>query len=217
MAVQKPVPHEDCTTTFDSYGLRLDVDAQEFNMSGGAVVFLDFDDVICLNSPFSGYDAQVELANEKQGMPSNRNVWNQLFDADAKANLRQLHSTWEPKYVISSSWTLLFGRTEIITILERCEMGFVALNLHDDWSTPKENLQGRRSAEIGFWLKRHPEALLSWTVLDDSHSGKDLLRSTLDLSFIVLCQESVGLQQAEAYKMHQALQKRHEQGTLRSR
>lgn len=186
-------------------------------MSSRSVVFLDFDDVICLNSPVGGYDAQLELANEKRGMLSNRNVWNQLFDAGAKANLRQLHSLWEPRYVISSSWTLLFERSEISTILERCEMGFVALNLHDDWSTPKDNLHGRRSAEIGSWLNQHPEALQSWVILDDSHSGKDLLRSTLDLNFIVLCQESVGLQQAEAEKMHQALQKRHEQATLRSR
>lgn len=186
-------------------------------MSGRFVVFLDFDDVICLNSPVGGYDAQLELANEKQGMLSNRSVWNQLFDAGAKANLRQLHSLWEPRYVISSSWTLLFGRSEISTILERCEMGFVALNLHDDWSTPKENLQGRRSAEIGSWLNQHPEAMQSWAVLDDSHSGKDLLRSTLDLNFIVLCQEGVGFQRAEAVKMQQALQQRHEQASLRSR
>lgn len=180
-------------------------------MSGRSVVFLDFDDVICLNSPVGGYDAQLELANEKHGMPLNRNVWNQLFDAGAKENLRQLHSSWEPRYVISSSWTLLFGRSEISTILERCEMGFVAINLHDDWCTPKENLQGRRSAEIGSWLRRHPEAVESWVVLDDSHSGKDLLRSTLDLTFIVLCQEGVGFQRAEAVKMQQALQRRHEQ------
>lgn len=180
-------------------------------MSGRSVVFLDFDDVICLNSPLGGYDAQLELANEKQRIPSNRNVWSQLFDAGAKGNLRQLHSVWEPRYVVSSSWTLLFEKVEICSILERCELGFVALNLHDDWSTPKENRQGLRSAEIGSWLKRHPEAVESWVVLDDSHSGKDLLRSTLDLTFIVLCQEGVGFQRAEAVKMQQALQRRHEQ------
>lgn len=186
-------------------------------MSSGFVVFLDFDDVICLNAPYGGYDAKLALSNEEQALPTNYQIWHQLFDESAKNHLRRLHNSWMPTYVISSSWRGIFEKVEILSILERCGLDFVALHMHEDWSTPKSTVQGRRSSEIGGWLRQHPEATQSWVILDDTHSGKDLLRSTLDLSFIVLCQESIGLQQAEAEKMQQALQKRHEQANLRSR
>lgn len=180
-------------------------------MSNHAVVFLDFDDVICLNAPFGGYDAKLEISSEAPGLPPNEKLWKQLFDVDAKENLRQLHNSWKPKYVISSSWWFLFEKQEILTILERGGLDFVALSMHEDWATPKGKVLGLRSTEIGAWLRRHPEATHSWVIVDDTHSGKDLLHSTLDLSFIVLCQESIGLQQVEAMKMHQALERRHQQ------
>lgn len=186
-------------------------------MSNELVVFLDFDDVICLNAPYGGYDAKLALSNEEQALPTNYQIWHQLFDAYAKAQLRRLHDSWTPTYVISSSWWFLFEKAEILTILERGGLDFVALHMHEDWATPKGQVQGLRSTEITAWIRKHPEASQSWVIVDDTHSGKDLLRSTLDLNFIVLCQESIGLQQAEANKMHQALQKRHEQATLRSR
>lgn len=186
-------------------------------MSNDLVVFLDFDDVICLNKPYGGYDAKLALANEKQGLLTNDQIWSQLFDASAKAQLRQLHNSWMPLYVISSSWRFLFEKEEILTVLERCGLDFVALHMHQDWATPEGRVQGLRSAEIGAWLNNHPDTAQSWVILDDTHSGKDLLHSTLNLNFIILCQESIGLQQAEAMKMQQALQRRHEQASLRSR
>ena len=186
-------------------------------MSNGLVVFLDFDDVICLNAPYGGYDAKLALANEELGPPTNDQIWHQLFDVSAKAQLRQLHNSWIPTYVISSSWWFLFEKEEILTILERCGLDFVALHMHEDWATPKGKAQGLRSTEISAWLRKHPEASQSWVIVDDMQSGKDLLHSTLDPRFIVLCQEGIGLQQTEAVQMQQALQRRHEQAALRSR
>lgn len=183
-------------------------------MSNNLVVFLDFDDVICFNAPYGGYDAKLELFNEEKAHPLNRKLWELLFNTEAKNHLRQLHDTWMANYVISSSWWFLFDKSEITSILERCGLGYVAANLHKDWATPKGQAQGPRSSEINSWIREHPESSKNWVILDDMHSGKDLLRSPLDLNFIVLCQVGVGIQTAEAEKMHQALNKRSEQNSI---
>lgn len=141
-------------------------------------------------------------------MPINSRFWGLLLDVSAKAHLARLHHAWTPSYVISSSWGLFFNKTEIIQILERGGLSFVAQNMHDDWATPKSRTHCLRSAKIGAWLDQHPEPRHSWVIVDDTQSGSDLLHSTLDMNFIVLCQEGIGLQQAESEKMQQAFQRR---------
>lgn len=181
------------------------------------IIFLDFDDVICLNTHFGGYDAKRALDVESKSNSNNQFIWDRLFDIKAKENLFQMHSVWMPIYVISSSWRLLFEKQEILVILENCGLGFVAQNLHKEWSTPKIHQKGLRSAEIGTWLRQHPELRDSWVILDDANSGKDLRHSLLDLRFIVLCQEGIGLQTMETEKMLQALRIRSEQHKINSR
>lgn len=48
------------------------------------VLFLDFDDVICLNNPYGGYDALTALAEAaRAGTPlsADDDLWSKLFDS----------------------------------------------------------------------------------------------------------------------------------------
>lgn len=177
-------------------------------MNKRIVIFLDIDDVICLNTQYGGYDAKKWISNEFFLAKESEFLWEKLFDQSAINNLVEVHQKWNPCYVISSSWRTIFDKSEIQVVLERSGLGCVARSLHKDWSTPIDAGKGLRSAEIGIWLSKHPELQDSWVVVDDNLSGRDLLRSFLNLNFVVLCQEGVGLQKSEAEKLEKALNDR---------
>lgn len=167
------------------------------------VLFLDFDDVLCLNSPYGGYDAKLAVNDESS------ELWTHLFDANAKRNLQKLDEKFKPWYVISSSWWWLFDRAEMVEIMQRSGLQFVADNLHSTWATPKASRPGMRAVEVKSWLALHPDFSNSWVVVDDKLSGRGFKNWTREaLSYVVLCQLEVGLQDLEFAQLHDALERR---------
>lgn len=167
------------------------------------VLFLYFDDVICLNAPYGGYHAKLAIDDAAS------EIWAQLFDAKAKQNLALLNEKFAPWYVISSSWEWLFEKAELVTVIQRSGLGFVANNLHQTWATPKQSRRGMRATEVKNWLALHPEFSNAWVVVDDKISGTDFKNLTREaLSYVVLCQEGVGLQELEFAQLHSALERR---------
>lgn len=167
------------------------------------VLFLDFDDVICLNHPYGGYDAKLAMND------ASSEIWSQLFDAKAKQNLALLDEKFAPWYVISSSWWWLFDREELVEVMRRSELNFVADNLHSTWATPKQSRQGMRAAEVKNWLALHPEFSNAWVVIDDKLSGTGFRNWSREaLSYVVLCQLEIGLQDLEFAQLHAALERR---------
>lgn len=64
------------------------------------VIFLDFDDVICLNNPFGGYDVMLSFSKAERSESSvceEDELWVKLFDADAKGNLELIHREFQHK------------------------------------------------------------------------------------------------------------------------
>lgn len=175
------------------------------------ILFLDFDDVLCLNAPYGGYDAKLGLDRTHQGGDSidihkTRKLWGRLFDANAKQNLRAIDDKFSPWYVLSTSWTWLFDKDELIEIMQLCGLNFVAHNLHAAWTTPKQDRSGMRADEVRNWLALHPECSNAWAVLDDKLSGTGFKNWDRQmLSKVVLCQVEVGFQRLEFEKIQTLL------------
>lgn len=146
------------------------------------ILFLDFDDVLCMNNPYGGYD--VALAIDGRGEPED--LWNLLFDPLAVGLLKEINDEFHPQYVLSTSWTLIMNRDAIVAALEKTGLEFVVNNLHSDWETIKTGSDAR-AIDIQTWLAGHPEQADCWVVLDDTLSGVGLT------DWAVLCDVSVGL------------------------
>ena len=175
-----------------------------------SVLFLDFDDVICLNKTCGGYDAINALSRAAKEPDLNLNVfaelWEQLFDDKAKVHLKALHEEFSPWYVLTTSWWWHMEKEQLVEVLCRCGLRFVAENLHASWDTPKGMRPEERSHEISNWHSRHPECDELWVVLDDEVSGTGLADwpITMDRPFIVLCRENFGLTDVEYRKLRAA-------------
>lgn len=165
--------------------LRMQVGNVTCSLSMRPVVFLDLDDVLVARGVFNSYQViqlfDLNKVNEWQ------ELWDGLIHSDARMNLQSLDSEFSPRYVISSSWTTHLTQEQMITVFERTNLDFVALNLHTEWTTPKRNGYSRKE-EIEAWLVNHhkDEAVL---VLDDYCSGTSLLESQMQREGkVVLCQ-----------------------------
>jgi len=180
------------------------------------VLFLDFDDVICLNKTCGGYDVLLAISQVKNGQSASldggefRDLWAQLFDADAKAHLHLLHKEFSPSYVLSTSWRKFMDKDSFVAVLRRSGLGFVADNLHPDWKTPTEFSAPDRAREISHWLSRHPDVEGRWVVLDDELSGTGFAHwpSPELMPYLVFCKESVGITAIEFEKLREAFQRR---------
>lgn len=156
-----------------------------------AVVFLDIDDVLCVHRLYNTRQVLAVLGGDETVDATE--VWQQIFHASARDNLRQLHDEFEPIYVISSSWVLHLSREQLCETFRRTGLEFVAENLHEHWCTPRESEgSSYRLVEIEAWLDTH--ALLTpapFVILDDLVSGQSIPGSHLEDN-AVLCDAWVG-------------------------
>jgi hypothetical protein len=176
------------------------------------ILFLDFDDVICLNRSVGGFDvleAVRAIQNDGREYGDFSALWTQLFDNSAVANLHAIHALFSPTYVLSTSWTRFLDRDSMVAILTKAGMQWLADNLHSDWMTVEAVSSQLRAREIESWLARHPE-VENWVVLDDEYSGVGLAEWPVetDRSFITLCQKGVGFMQPEFDQLRMAFESR---------
>jgi len=178
------------------------------------VLFLDFDDVVCLQDPYGGYEAFAAVREiVVHGRPAEEfdALFAKLFNAACVANLREVHERFLPRYVLSTSWTRLANRAALIYLIARTPLAFVAEHLHPAWETPKPAGRGsNRRLEIEDWVTANPADAHLWVALDDDRSGAELADWTSARSAIVLCEEGQGLTRQAAEQLSRAL-------TLRAR
>jgi len=179
------------------------------------VIFLDIDDVICINSPCGGFDA-IAAVNGRHVNPAW--VYQRLFEPGAVSALKQVHDEMDAavRYVISSTWRESFGREQLEVVFRRTGLSFVADRLQEGemWRTQPKFDRSRRIDEIAQWLDRHHQGE-AFAILDDTHSGASLMPTVQPASMlssnvpaprhssesalhpfagrVVLCDESVGL------------------------
>jgi hypothetical protein len=174
------------------------------------VLFLDFDDVICLNRTCGGYDAIHAIARieTEPGLPSETfdTLWTELFDVNAKAFLQAIHDVHGPYFVLTTSWCRFVKKESLVEILKCSGLGFIAENLHSSWATPRRMHPDIRAGEIGSWHRANPGFENSWVILDDEVSGGGLSDWPIPIEqpFIILCRESVGLTDVEYQKLKTA-------------
>lgn len=171
------------------------------------VLLLDFDDVLCINRPYGGFDAKLALS-QFEGVPVDRpesppDLWTKLFDTTAKELLARIDSEFHPWYVLTTSWWWHFTYEEFVDILSRCGLDFIRRNLHSNWAPPKASRPAARWAEVEKWIETNPACSQLWVVLDDELSGTGLRERHREheAPFIVLCREGVGLTVLEYAKV----------------
>jgi hypothetical protein len=160
------------------------------------IVFLDIDDVLCLNDPYNGTDA-LDAVEGMHAEPDR--VLREIFAMQTKAVLETVHKEMggNLRYVISSSWRRAFSRGQIERVFTTAGVGFVVSSLHAQWETPRRPWPAERIEEIQSWLHQHHRGE-PFVVLDDEYSGGSLLDVCDDLDHplaerVVLCRIGVGL------------------------
>jgi hypothetical protein len=169
------------------------------------IIFLDFDDVLCLSAPDRAgcYDAIHALDAVNSGrvtMGYYQDIWDNLFDKVAVANLLVLHKEFDPRYVLSTSWTRMLDKADTSKILQQCGLSIVVDSLHTDWETKK--LPGQsRFEQISAWLSAHRD-VENWVALDDAYSGDGFDDSH---SRVVMCAVDAGFTKVELKKARSIL------------
>jgi hypothetical protein len=160
------------------------------------LVFLDFDDVLCVSRPYGGYDV---LAPDPPA-----DLWARLFHAPAVSTLLNIIEEHEPLVVITTSWLGFLDRTGIKGVLHRTGLGAVSGALHQEFET-EQNRGMTRLQAIDVWLGRHHRGE-QWVALDDTASGTGLPGSAHDhAGRIVLCELGVGLHDGHLPAVRRAL------------
>lgn len=163
------------------------------------VLFLDIDDVICINAPYGGYDLAAPDPPP--------DLWTRLFHAPAVETLRVIVEEFDPQVVITSSWLRFMLREAFVRLFARCDMFFVSERLHDSW----EAIQGPRMTRlhaIERWLDAHHRGE-PFVVLDDDLSGTGLSGSWIQAQGrVVLCNVGEGLRGEHVPYVRQALRRR---------
>ena len=155
------------------------------------ILFLDFDDVICLNQPYGGHDVF-----HRRNAPAD--LWEKLFSPPCIEQLRAIHDAHHPWYVLSTSWVVYADRPGFDRILTRAGLPFVASSLHADWCVSQGASESRADA-IRHWLDTHEES--SFLILDDEASGTGLR----NWPEAILCRVNEGLTPEHVSRAHSVL------------
>nr|WP_315231889.1 HAD domain-containing protein [uncultured Albidiferax sp.] len=151
-------------------------------------VFLDIDDVLCLNLPYGGLDVQRAAAHPGRAPDD---LYLKVFSPSAIQALNALIFEFEPKVVLTTSWLKLLQREHFIDLFSKTGVSVSGSSLHERWDAPQDFGTSRMDA-IERWLKQNHRGE-SIVVLDDHASGEGLVGSLLhEAGYIVLCEVDVG-------------------------
>jgi hypothetical protein len=157
-------------------------------MNNHPLLFLDFDDVICLNKPYGGYDVKI-FAN----VDPPKDFYEKLFDQKAKEILLSILNEFNPRVVITTSWLKFMNRDSFVTLFKKTGLEQVADSLHEQWDAPQLHQSNRLDA-ISQWLQKFHENDEPFIILDDKESGSKLRGSKFDTAGqLILCDLDIGL------------------------
>lgn len=160
------------------------------------ILFLDFDDVICLNSPYGGYDVATT--------PWPQDLLGRLWHRPAMAALESVIDCAHPQVVVTSSWLRIMQLNAIGALLRASEAAWLADALHKSGEALQASGKSRLDA-VDAWLAANHRGE-PYVVLDDTLSGTGLLGSVHDRrGRVVLCDVDVGLLPAHAPRLRGAL------------
>jgi hypothetical protein len=160
------------------------------------LLFLDFDDVICINVPYGGYD----VASREQ--PAD--LWERLWHPPAMAVLQDVFTARQPQVVLTTSWLRFLQLGDAKALFHRTGVPWLAEALHPQG----EALQARgwtRLQAVDAWLAAHWNQQ-PYVIVDDVLSGTGLAGSRHDRAGrVLLCEINMGLQVHHALHLKSAL------------
>lgn len=122
------------------------------------IVFLDMDDVLCVDSRYSS----IEVMDAFKDLSSkNPELWANLISPEARTNLGELHREFFPQYVISSSWSYNIEQWQMKEVFERTGLEFIAANLLKKWTIPKRLGSSKTNEISNQTVKSHQETYLT--------------------------------------------------------
>lgn len=161
------------------------------------ILFLDLDDVLCLNDSYGGYDVLTgEVAD---------GLWETLFHAPAVKTLLRVLEEYQPLVVLTTSWLRFLDRQGFEELFVKTGLAKVEAALHPTaWEAP-QNRGNTRLEAIEAWMSAHHNGE-PFVILDDTLSGTGLARSRFDRrGAVVLCEVGVGLTEAHLDAVRRAL------------
>lgn len=165
--------------------------------AGPGLLFLDFDEIICLSKPYGGYELF-----DPCGRPAD--LFERLWHPPAKATLLNIVDELSPRVIITTSWLRMMERDGFEDLFLRTDMSSVAKALHEHWDAPTD-LGKTRHAAIKRWLFAHHTGE-PVVILDDPISGTGLHGSKLDkVGRVVFCEPGIGLHPGHLPKVRRAL------------
>jgi hypothetical protein len=160
------------------------------------LLFLDFDDVICLNRPYGGYDL---AAPDKPA-----DLYERLWHAPALELLRGVVQEHQPEIVLATSWLRFLLLEDAKVLFQRTGAAWLADALHPAGEALPQRGWTRLQA-IDAWLAQY-RTQESYAIVDDMLSGTGLSDSSHDRAGrLVLCEVEVGLLPAHIEPLHRAL------------
>jgi len=177
----------------------LDAFYRGVRVQGRPLLFLDFDDVLCLNEPYGSQDVFQKDAERPI------DLWERLWHPPAAQTLLSIVDEYRPYIVITTNWLRLMERDAFIALFEHTGLGVIADLLHDVWDAPQDRGCTRYQA-VEKWLREHYDGQ-PLVVLDDELSGTGLRGSSLDKAgCVVLCKAGVGLHAGHLPAVRSALE-----------
>jgi hypothetical protein len=186
----------------------VEIEEQDEAPPAWPVIFLDLDDVLCINEHFGGFDAFDAVRGKRIDAEQ---VYAHLWSPMAVTLLRELHERFggRLRYVCSSTWRLHYNRAQLREVMLRSGLAFVADRMEPlaRWATP--HLSTTRAEEVLAWLCEHHRGE-PFVIIDDEYSGSDFRtytgpRAELLRRRVVLCKEWQGLWPAHVPRLVAAL------------
>lgn len=159
-------------------------DGQEADSAGGrSVLFLDFDEVIALGTPYGGH----HLLLRPQPADLHRHLWH----PPALAALLLVVAQAKPAIVLTTTWLRFLDLASARQLFQRTNAALLAEQLHPFGEAPQTVGQTRLQA-IDAWMEAHGQPK-NYGILDDVESGTGLIGSRHDAAGrLFLCELGQG-------------------------
>lgn len=153
---------------------------------GRPLLFLDLDDVLCLNDPYGGNHLRLPTSEQPT------DLWDRIWHPPSMQVLRTVFEEFAPHLIMTTSWLRFMERDGFVSLFKRTGLPVLGQSFHHAWEAPQGYGTTRLEA-IDAWLAVHYEGQ-PLVILDDVQSGSGLRGSRLEKAgCVVLCDSGVGL------------------------
>lgn len=173
--------------------------AEQRSQEAASVLFLDFDETLCLNRPYGGGHLLMR--------PQPADLHLHLWHPPALKALLEVVENARPSIVLTTTWLRFLDLPAARELFKRTGAELLAQQLHPQGEAPQIVGQSRLQA-IDAWMARNGRPDF-YAILDDPESGTGLIGSAHDAAGrVVLCTSGRGVDAQTACALLAALKVR---------